>query len=198
MRERNRQVVPLGVIAHHGGRVHHAVIPLDARPPHGCIDRISQNDVNRDAVAIGIEDRHRRMLQPDCAVSKYSQRFAGNLGVAMRHAHRGFFMTASDELGSFVAAVIDHRFMQAAKARSRIRADVFDPQGLDYIHHEVRAWVFRREHFSGRRPRFSCLRHQGSSLRRCRCGLRRGHCACCRDQSGHAASGRGFQEVSTV
>jgi hypothetical protein len=59
---------------------------------------------------------------------EHSQRFAFDLGIAVGHPDRRFFVTTSDELRRFVAAVVDYRFLQAAETRSGIGANVLDAQ----------------------------------------------------------------------
>jgi hypothetical protein len=52
------------------------------------------------------------MLQPDHAVADHGER----LGVALTHVHRDLFVRTGDDLGLGVAAMVDHRLMQAAEA----------------------------------------------------------------------------------
>ena len=98
-------------------------------------------------------------------------------------------MAAGDELRTLVPAVVDDGFVNAAKTRSRIRANVFKPQRLDHIHHEVRPGAIRGQNFrDGWNLRLRSGRHgrrnralQLGRLRRntCRHGRqRRGPCRC--------------------
>src|SRR5450631_1940108 len=57
----------------------------------------------------------------------------------MRHANGRLFMHAGQEFGLLVAAVIDQRLVQCAKARGRIAGQIFDVERLDYVDHEVGA-----------------------------------------------------------
>ena len=92
------------------------------------VERVPDDDEHRHAVAVRVVDRHRRMLQADRAVRKHAERLAFDLGVAVRHRDRGFFVAAGDELRLLVAAVVDDRFLQPAEAGAGIRADVFKVQ----------------------------------------------------------------------
>jgi hypothetical protein len=77
------------------------------------------------------------MLQSDRAMREHSQRFALDLGITVGHPDRRFFVTTSDELRRFVAAVVDYRFLQAAETRSGIGANVLDTKRFDDIDHEI-------------------------------------------------------------
>ena len=126
--QRNRIVVPLREVAHHGGGVLHAVRPLHVAAPVVHVLDVAENNVHRHAVRVGVVDRHRRVLQADGAVRQHHQRLAFDLEVAVRHRHRRFFVAAGDQLRSLVAAVVDQRFVQPAEAGPGIRADVIEVQ----------------------------------------------------------------------
>ena len=144
---RSRSIVPLDVIAHHGGGVLDAVSPFDGEMRLVASRMIADDDVNRNAVAPGVVNRHGGVLESDGAVSHDEKRLAFDLGVAMSHGDGGFFVAAGDELGILIAAVIDDRFVQAAKARAGIGADVLDSERLDDIDHEVGAGAIGGEDF---------------------------------------------------
>ena len=76
VRQRDRQIVPLGVIAHHRDRILRAVIPLDSRPPRGGVDGVPKNDVSGRPRGVRVINRHRRVLQSDRAVGHHGQRLA--------------------------------------------------------------------------------------------------------------------------
>ena len=151
MRQRDRQIVPLREVAHHRRRILHAVVPFHARHALRRVDGVAENDVDRHAVAVGVVDRHGGVLQPDRAMREHQQRLAFDLGVAVSHGDRRFFVAAGDEFGTLIAAVVDDRFLQPAETRSRIGADVFETQRLDDIDHEVGAGSIRSQDFDVRR-----------------------------------------------
>ncbi len=139
VRQGVRVVVPLGEVAHHRRRVLHAVRPLHAGAPHRRVERVAGEDVDRHAVAVGVVDRHRRVLQADRAVGEDRHRLPFHLEVAVGHGHRRLFMAAGDELRHRVAAVVDDRLVNAAEARAGIRRDVLEVQRLEDVDHEVAA-----------------------------------------------------------
>ena len=111
--ERHGHVVPLDVIAHHRGGVLHAVGPLDVTPAPAHVEDVAEDDVDGHAVGVGVVDRHRRVLEAHGSVRHHQHRLAGDLGVAVRHGDRRFLVTAGQELGRRVAAVVDQRFVEA-------------------------------------------------------------------------------------
>ncbi len=137
MLQRYRLIVPLGEIAMDRRRILHAVIPLDTGPACVGIEKITGEHHHRNSVAPGVVDRHRRVLQTDGAVRQDTHRLARRLGITMRHRHRRFLMGAGEELGFLIAAIIDDGFLQAAKARSRIRRDIFHAGRFDHIDHII-------------------------------------------------------------
>ena len=139
MLRRHRRVVPLGEVAHQRVDVLRRMKGRHARRAIGGVHVVAADDDHRHAVAPGIVNAHRRMLQADGAVHQRHQRFAGNLEVAVCHADGGLFMHAGEEFGAFVLAVIDQRLVQGAEARSRIAGQIFDVERLDDVDHEVGA-----------------------------------------------------------
>ena len=59
----------------------------------------------------------------------------------MRHCDRELFVAAGQELRLAVSTVIDDGLLNGIEARSGIRRDVFNPERLDDIGHEVRCRV---------------------------------------------------------
>ena len=172
------------------------MVPFSAGPPHDGVERVAQDDVDRHAVAPGVVDRHGGVLQSDRAVGKDAERLALDLGVSVRHSHRRLLVAVGDELGALVAAVIDHRFVEAAEARPRVGANVFEAQGLDNVHHEIRAGPPLGERVDFRRPVGLGRRHHGYGTGRlCRLGVRR---LARRHQRRGADDGSVSQEVATV
>ncbi len=151
--QRDRRVVPLGVVAHQQTDVLRRVEGRHARRPVRGVEVVAADHDHRHAVAPGVVDRHRRVLQPHRAVAQRHQRFAGDLEVAMAHGDRGFLVHAGEELRHLVAAVVDERFVDAAVARSTVRRAVLDVEGLEDVDHEVRARYAAdavRRHLAGR------------------------------------------------
>ena len=139
MLQRGRIIVPFGEVAGDGGRILGGVDPFDAGPAHGRVGAVAADNEERHAVAIGVVERHRRVLQPDRAVDQVDQRLACDLGVAVRHRHRLLLMGAGEELGGLVLAVIDDRFLDGAEARPGIGGEIVEAQALEAIDHEVGA-----------------------------------------------------------
>ena len=152
MLQRDGLVIPLRVIAHHRSRVQHTVRPFAINGgAHRGVQVVADHHVNRHAVAIGVVNRHRRMLEPHGAMRKHAQRLALNLRVAVGHRHRLLFMKTSDELRILVASVVDDRFMQRPETRTRHRTHVFDTKSFEHVHHEVRSRAIHGKHFGSRR-----------------------------------------------
>ena len=165
--ERPRRVVPLRVVADHRGRVLHAVVPL-GRPSNGGVAVVAENHVDRYAVAPGVVEGHRRVLQADGAVGHHRQRLALGLEVGVGHRHRRLFVGAGEQLRALIAAVVDERFVQPAEARAGVRADVVEAERLEHVHHEVgsAALVVAHHLDVARRRSLRRLRHhrRGTSL----------------------------------
>jgi hypothetical protein len=123
-----------------------------------------------------------------------------DFGVAVGDADGGLFVAAGDQLGRFVAAVIDDGFVQATECRAGIGGDVFEPEGLDDVHHEIRAGPAGGEDIDGSRGISFRHRHGGNRWLRGRwsSGLRRRDGAPARDESGNAAGGCALQESSAI
>ena len=62
MRQRDGEVIPLGEVTDHGGRVLGAVKPLDAGTPLVGVDGIANHDDDRRPAGPGIVDAHGGML----------------------------------------------------------------------------------------------------------------------------------------
>ena len=147
VRQRHRVVVPLGKVANHRRGVLDAVRPLDAWPPHGGIQGVAGEHVHRDAVAVGVVDRHRGVLQADRAVAQHGHRLTLGLEVGVRHRDRRLLVQAGDELRLRVVAVVDDRFVDTAEARARVRGDVLEVERLEHVDHEVAAGPIDRDGF---------------------------------------------------
>ncbi len=174
VRERSRRVIPLGEIAEQRRSILDTVRPLDAWPPAGGVGQVPGDQVDGNAIAEGVVDRHRRVLRADGSVQEYGQRFALDLRVAMRHRDRRFFVAARKQLGIAVAAVVDHRFVQRTEARSRVGANVLDADRLQNVDHEVGARMLGGHDFDGRwRAGLGLARGSGRFGGGPRCGLLR-------------------------
>ena len=171
MWQRHRRVVPLRVVAHDRRRVLHAVHPLDAGLAHGGVERVAEDQIHGDPVAVGVVNRHRGVLHADGAMCEHRERLAFDLVVAVRHGDRRLFMAARDQLGLAVAAVVDDRFVQSAEARAGVRADIVNAERFDHVDHIVGTAAALREDLG--LGRASGLVGGGPL---CRC-LRRGHFA---------------------
>src|SRR6516225_4251199 len=147
MRQRERQIVPLQIVANHCCSILDAVYPFGGVNALGGIKDISGEDVYRHAVTVGVVDSHGSMLNSNSAVREYGERLVFNLRVSVCHGDRGFFVTASDELGILVAAVVDHGFMEAAEGGARISAGVLDPERLNDIDHEIGTGAISGQNF---------------------------------------------------
>ena len=134
-----RLIVPFDIIANDDGLVMRAVRPFHAGPALRALPDIAGQHDRGHLIAERVVDGHRGMLQADDAMYHRGQRLAGDLGVAMRHGHRSFFMHAGDELWLGVHAVIDDRFLQAAEGRTGAGCDIVDVERPEAVDHEVRA-----------------------------------------------------------
>ena len=132
--ERGRRVVPFDVVAHHRGRILHRMRPDRGAATLGCIERIAGHDVDRHAIAPGIVDRHRGVLQADGPVREDQHRLAFDLGIAVRHGDRRFLVRAGVP---FQIRIVDQRFVQPAEAGTRVGGDLGDAETLDDIDHVV-------------------------------------------------------------
>ena len=94
MAERQRLVVPLGVVANQGAQVLRAMQRLHAGPAPRAVGVIADHHIDRHAIDVGVVDGHRGMLQPDVAVDQRHHRLALDLGVAVRHRDGRFFVAA--------------------------------------------------------------------------------------------------------
>jgi len=131
-------VVPFDEVAHHGGRILGGMHPFRPLALLG-VQGVAAHDDDRHPVAVGVVDRHGRVLQSDGAMHHHRQRGVSGLGVAMGHGHPDLLVGDSQQLGRGVAAVIDQGLVQPAKTGGRIGGDVFDAQRLDDVGHVVGA-----------------------------------------------------------
>jgi hypothetical protein len=70
--------------------------------------------------------------QPDKIVQDHRHRLAGRLGIAVRNLHRDLFVLAQHHR-RLVAAVVDQRIVQAAKACAGIERDMRKAVALDQV-----------------------------------------------------------------
>ena len=143
--QRDRHVVPLDVVANHRGRILDAVLPLRARDARHGIERVAENDIDRNPVAVRVVEGHGRVLQADRAVGHHQQRLAFDLEVPVRHRHRRFFVAAGEELRLRIVGVVDDRLLQTAEARPGVGADIFEAERLDDVDHEIGATASLRQ-----------------------------------------------------
>ncbi len=162
--DRARLVVPFGVVADERALILRGVDPVDPWPALGGIDRAggAEHD-NRGAIAPGVEDRHRRMHQPDIAVDDRAHRPAGHLGVAVRHRDGVLLVQAEQHLRIAVAEQIDEAVVQAAIGGAGVQRNIGDVELAQHQRDRVRAPViagFVAERRPLDRPRAaSCVGH---------------------------------------
>ncbi len=186
MLQRLRRVVPLGNVAHHRGRILHAVDPTHLAAAVRGVQTISENQKNRNVVAEGVINSHRCMLAPHRAMGGGQRRLALDLGVAVGHGHRGLFVHAGDVLRRFIAAVVEDRLVDLRETRARHGDQVLEAQRLENVHHEIGAGlgVVLRLDPSGRSGirRDALLGHRDGRFRNQR----------------RRARGRAFQEAAPI
>jgi hypothetical protein len=162
---------------------------------------VAGEDVDRHAIAVGVVDRHRRVLDADGAVAEHGHRLAFDLEVAVRHRHRRLFVQAGEELRHRVVAVVDDRLVDAAEARAGIRRHVLEVQRAQHVDHEVAARTVGGEHLVVG-ERIGLARRDGSSPGAGRCprrslgsGVERARAR----HEGRRAGHRGaFQKISPI
>ena len=135
--QRHRLVVPFGEVAHQQVDVLRRVHGRHAWRTGRGVKIVAADQDDGHAVGPGVVHRHGRMLQADGAVHQRHLRLAGGLEVAVAHRHRRLLVHAGDELRHLVVAVVDHRLVQRAEARCRVRIAVVDLQALDDVDHEI-------------------------------------------------------------
>jgi hypothetical protein len=94
---------------------------------------------HRRAIAPRIEDRHRRMHQPDIAVQDRRHRALGHLGPAMRDRHRVLLVQAQQHLRPLVAELVDQAVVQPAIAGAGIERGVGQVQRAQHMCHHIAA-----------------------------------------------------------
>ena len=114
---------------------------------------VAQQKIQRHAIAVSVVNGHGCVLQAHGAVRHHHHRLAFDLEVAMSHGDRRFLVAAGEQLRDLVAAVINQRLVDAAKAGAGISGDVFDAQLLDHVDHEVGTRAVRGPHVDVRRRR---------------------------------------------
>ena len=139
MLKRTGLVVPFEDVADHRCGVLHRMHRGHAGPALVRVAAVAGHQDHGNAVAPGVVNAHRGMLQTHGAMAQRDRRLARDLEIAMRHRGRGFLMHRRDQLGLLVVAIGDDGIVQAAAARGGIGEDVVDIQSLDAIEHEVGA-----------------------------------------------------------
>ena len=187
-------MVPLHKVTNHRSHIHGIV-------GRYCRIARARHHEYRYAVAISVIDRHRCMLDSDGAMQQCQHRLVLDLGIAVRHRDGVLFVRAGQELGHFVFAVINERFMQPFKARSWIGGHILDTERLDHIDHEVRARFFDDPCADLRRS-WSCVSCElgFGRLRSRSCRRRAALCVRgwgCRHKR-RCAGSRAFQKAATV
>ena len=115
--------------------------PIDPGAALHGVDRAGRaDDHHRDAVAPGVEDRHRAVHQPDIGVQRDRKRLAGDAALAMRDRDRALLVQAEQHLG-LVAEIIDEAVMQAAEARARRQRDIVEV----HLPQHFREWSLPRQ-----------------------------------------------------
>ncbi len=153
MLERGRLVVPFDELAHERRRIEGRMHPFGAGRALVGFQDVADHDVDRHAIAPGIVERHRGVLQADHAVAHHGHRLAFHLGVAVRHGDGDLLMGAGEDLGLGIVAVIDHGLLDAAEARGAIDGAVIHVERLEHVHHEVAAARGLRHRILRRRER---------------------------------------------
>ncbi len=124
-RHRSRLVVPLRVAAHQRGQIARRVDPVDPRAPlHGVHGSDAAEQQNGNAIAPRIEDRHRRVHQPDVRVQRDGERFSGDSRIAVRERDRMLLVHAEQQLRPRIAEMVDEAVVQPAKAGAGRERDI--------------------------------------------------------------------------
>ncbi len=139
MLERGGLVVPLDEIAHQSGGVDGGVHPFDAGRPLVPLDDVADHDIDRDAVAPGVVQRHAGMLEPDGAVAHHRHRLAFHLGVALRHVDGDLLVRAGEDFGLRVLSVVDEGFVDAAECRGAVHREIVEIERSQHVDHEIAA-----------------------------------------------------------
>ena len=208
MRQRDRCVVPLDVVANHRRRVLNAMIPFHPRPAIIGVQGIAEHDVDGNPRNERVVNGYRGVLQPNRPVGHGHHRFAGHAEIAVGEGNRRFFVAAGQPLRPLVLAVGDERLLQPAETRPGVGGDVLKPERFEDIHHEIRPGVLNRQALANlHRHRLRFSRQRGSRRRRGTAPRRRSGGLLCagpgdRSHQRHRARGRAgrrtFQKPSTV
>jgi hypothetical protein len=78
------------------------------------------------------------MLDSHGGVEQHQHRLALDLGIAVRHGNRRFFVTGGKEFRLRIVAVVDQGFVQAREAGARIRHHILKIELLQHVDHVVR------------------------------------------------------------
>ena len=139
LRQRNRKIVPLGVVAEHSRGVLDAVGPFDGRHPLGGVNNISADHDHGNVVAVRVINRHRSMLQTDDVMHDRRHDLARRLGIAVRDGDGNLFVAAENHLriGFPSALIIDQRIVNAAEARPWIQRDILNAEYFEQIDDQI-------------------------------------------------------------
>ena len=115
--------------------------PVEQRPPVLAAEDVRAQEIRGRAPRERAEDPHRGVLQARRRERDDGHWLAGDREVAVRDVDRGLLVRAREPLRRRVAAVIDERLVQPSEARRGIRDDIFEPERLQHVDHEVGAGV---------------------------------------------------------
>ena len=119
--------------------------PVDPRPALRGIDRPGGAEhEDRHAVAPGVEDRHRRVHQPDIAVHDRAHRAAGRLGIAVRDRDRVLLVQTQQHLRVAVAEQVDEAVVQPAIGGAGVQRDIGQVKFAQHQRDRVAAPVIAR------------------------------------------------------
>ena len=124
-----RLVVPFRVVAQERPLILRGMDPVDPGSAQVCGDRARRpHDHHRHAVAIGVEDAHEPVHEPDVAVQHGAHRSVGRLRVAVRDRYDVILVQTEQHRRRLVAEIVDEAVVKAAVAGTRVERHVFDPE----------------------------------------------------------------------
>ena len=169
-------IIPLDVIAHERTLYKCRVDPINPGASlHAIHGPGGAQGEDGGAVTPGIEQGHAGVLQAHDVVQQGGHQGATGLGIAMRHGHGDFFVTALDQFRHAVAAIIDDGVVETAKAGTRIAGGIGNAAGMEHIDDHI-GTILRPSLRLGREYDITDYRHAGSPLWQ---GLSFCYCACC-------------------
>ena len=137
--QRSGRVVQLRVVADHRRSIGRGMQPVHSARAAGCVDRRAHHHEDRNAIRIRVVDGHRTVLQAHRRMHHAGHWLAFDLGVAMRHRDRGFFMHRRDEteVGRRQHPVIDDGLVQAHERVAGRGREILDAQTAQHVDHEI-------------------------------------------------------------